>query len=106
MTSKLSGRIMKIEKRTGPVDIAKWMRMPVGEMPDWVLYTGILNLPVSPTEADQLNRFEEVGRWIELLCAAVEESDERNDIRSGLVDYVERIQYRARPPVGSTKRVH
>ena len=106
MTSKLSGRIMKIEKRTGPVDIAKWMHLPVGEIPDWVIYTFILDRPVSPTEADLLNRDEEVGRWIELLRAADEESDERNDTRSGLVDYVERILQGARPAVGSIKRLH
>ncbi len=68
MTSKLTGRIIKMEKRTAPVDIAKWMHLPVREMPDWVLCTIILDRPVSPAEADRLNRDEEVWRRIEGVC--------------------------------------
>ncbi len=29
MTSRLNNRIMKMEKRTAPVDLEKWMRTPL-----------------------------------------------------------------------------
>ncbi len=76
MTSKLTGRIIKMEKRTAPVDIAKWMHLPVREVPDWVLCTIILDRPVSPAEADVLDKDKEFGRWLEALCATGEGTDE------------------------------
>ncbi|MCZ6860280.1 MAG: hypothetical protein O7I42_08380 [Alphaproteobacteria bacterium] len=62
--------------------------------------------PVSPAEADRLNKDDEFWRRIELLCAIGEENGEFYAIRGDLIDYVERIQYLARPSVGSTKRFH
>ncbi len=106
MTSRLTNRLMKMEKRTAPVDLEKWRRTPVREMPDWVLCTIILDRPVSPAEADRLNKDDEFWRRFELLCAIGEENDEFNAMCGDLIDYVERIQHRARPPVGSTKRAH
>ena len=70
MTSKLTGRIMKIEKRTAPVDIAKWMHLPVREVPDWVLCTILLDRPVGPAEADRLNKDDEFWTEIEALVAS------------------------------------
>ncbi len=70
MTSKLINRMIKIEKRTAPVDIAKWMHLPVREMPDWVLCTIILDRPVSPAEADRLNKDDEFWTEIEALVAS------------------------------------
>ncbi len=105
MTSKLTGRIVKLEKRTGPVDIAKWMHLPVDEMPDWVLWTIILDHPVSPAEADVLEKIDGVDRQIELIRDA-EEADERYVIRRGLIGYLEGIQHHALQPVRSTERAH
>ncbi len=106
MTSKLTNRIMKIEKRTAPVDIAKWMHLPVREMPDWVLCTIILGRTVGPAEAGVLDKDKEFGWRLEALCATGEGTDEQHAIRRDLIDYVERDQHRARLPVGSSKRVH
>ena len=102
----MTNRIMKLEKRVAPVDIAKWMRLPVGEMPDWVLCTISLDHPVSPAEASVLDKDKEFGRRFELLRAADEGTAEWYAIRSGLINYVERIQHRARTPIGCTKRTH
>ena len=94
MTGKLTGRIIKMEKRTAPVDIAKWMHLPVREMPDWVLCTILLDRPVSPAEADRLNEDDEFWAMCEALCAIGEENDEFYAIRSDLIDYVERSEAR------------
>ncbi len=91
MTSKLTGRIMKMEKRTAPVDLEKWRNTPVQEMPDWVLESLILGRPVSPAESDRLNKDGEYGRWIELLCAIGEENDEFFAMHGDLVDHAERL---------------
>ena len=32
MTSKLTGRVVKLEKHTGPVDIGKWLQMTDGSV--------------------------------------------------------------------------
>ena len=106
MTSKLTGRIIKVEKRTAPVDIAKWMHLPVREMPDWVLCTIILGRTVGPAEAGVLDKDKEFGWRLEALCATGEGTDEQHAIRRDLIDYVERDQHRARLPVGSSERVH
>ena len=106
MTSKLTNRIMKMEKRTAPVDIEKWWNTPVEHCPDWVVLSIVLDRPVSPAEADQLNNDDEFWRQIELLCAIGEVNDQWDAICGDLVDYVERVLPGARPPVRSTKRVH
>ena len=106
MTSRLNNRIMKMEMRTAPVDLEKWRRTPVREMPDWVVISILLDRPVSPTEADRLNKDDEFWRQIELLCAIGEVNDQWDAICGDLVDYVERIQHLARPLVGATKRAH
>ena len=105
MTNKLTNRIMKIEKRTGPADISKWMRSPIREIPDWVLFTLMFDRPVSPAEANRLNRDEEVGRRIELCRSIGEENDEFFAGRSDLIDYVERVHLRALPSADSSDRV-
>ena len=61
---------------------------------------------ISAAEADRLDEDDEMGRRFEPLCATGEGTDEQHAIRRGLIDCFERIQYLARPPVGSTKRVH
>ncbi len=91
MTSKLTSRITKMEKRTAPVDLEKWRNTPVQEMPDWVLESLILGRPVSPAEADRLNKDDEYGRRIELLCAIGEENDEFHAMHGDLVDHAERL---------------
>ncbi len=91
MTSRLNNRIMKMEKRTAPVDLEKWRNMPVQEMPDWVLESLILGRPVSPAEADRLSKDGEYCRRSDLLCAIGEENDEFFAGRSDLIDYVERL---------------
>ncbi len=75
-------------------------------MPDWVVISIVLDRQVSSAEADRLNRDDEFWRQIELLCAIGEENGEWYAIRSDLIEYVERIQHPARPPVGSTERAH
>ncbi len=106
MTSKLTNRIMKMEKRTAPVDISKWMHTPVREMPDWVVISIVLDRQVSPAEADRLNEDDGFWRRIESLCAVDVESDEWDAICSDLVVYVERILLGSQPPVSFSKRVH
>ncbi len=91
MTSKLTSRITKMEKRTAPVDLEKWRNTPVQEMPDWVLESLILGRPVSPAEADRLNKDGEYCRRSDLLCAIGEENDEFFAGRSDLIDYAERL---------------
>ena len=91
MTSKLTGRITKMEKRTAPVDLEKWRNTPVELMPDWVLESLILDRPVSPAEADRLSKDGEYGRWIDLLCGIGEENDELYAMRGELIDYAERL---------------
>ncbi len=59
-------------------------------MPDWVLLSIILDRPVSPAEADALDKEDEIIRQIELLCAIGEENDEFHAVRGELIDYVER----------------
>ncbi len=76
MTSKLTGRIMKMEKRTAPVDLEKWRNTPVQEMPDWVLMSKILDRLVSPEQADRLDRDERVGTLIEALIVSLREDAE------------------------------
>ena len=84
-----------MEKRVAPVDIAKWMRLPVGEMPDWVLCTIMLDHPVSPAEADLLNKDDEFWPEIEALDASLREgTDECHSICRGLIDYVQRLEAR------------
>ncbi len=76
MTSRLTNRIMKMEMRTAPVDIAKWRNTPAELCPDWVLCTILLDRPVSPAEADVLDKDKEFGRRLEWLCATGEGTDE------------------------------
>ena len=42
MTSKLARRIVKMERRTAPVDLEKWRNTPVELRPDWVLINHIV----------------------------------------------------------------
>ncbi len=91
MTSRLTGRIVKLERRTAPVDFERWMHLPVDEMPDWVLWTIILDHPVSPAEADVLDKIDGVDRQIELICNAEDGTGERYAMRGDLIGYVERI---------------
>ena len=91
MTSKLTSRIMKMEKRTAPVDVEKWRNTPVQEMPDWVLKSLLLERPVSPAESDRLEKDGEYCRRTELLCAIGEENDEFFAGRSDLIDHAERL---------------
>ena len=79
--------------------------MPDREMPDWVLLTIILDHPVSPVQAAALNKVDDLDRQIELI-RDTEESDKRYAVRRGLIDYVERVQHLALPPVRATKRLH
>ncbi len=76
MTSKLTGRIMKMEKRTAPVDLEKWRNTPVELWPDWVLMSEILDRLVSPEQADRLDRDERVGTLIEALIVSLREDAE------------------------------
>ncbi len=87
-----------MEKRTAPVDLEKWRNTPVQEMPDWVLESLILGRPVSPAEADRLDKDDEFLRRIELLCAIGEENAEFYAVHSDLVDHVERLLFQ--PPDG------
>ncbi len=80
-----------MEKRTAPVDFEKWRNTPVQEMPDWVLESLILGRPVSPAEADRLNKDGEFLRLSELLCAIGEENDEFYAMHGDLVDHAERL---------------
>ena len=57
-------------------------------MPDWVLWTIILDHPVSPAQADVLNKVDHLDRQIELICDS-EEADKRYVIRRGLIGYLE-----------------
>ena len=95
MTSKLARRIVKMERRTAPVDISKWWNTPIESMPDWVLLSIILDRPVSAAETHALDKDDEVSRQIEMLCAIGEENDEFYAVRGELIDYVERNQHRA-----------
>ena len=70
MTGRLTGRIMKIEKRTAPVELAKWRNTPVELCPDWVLISIMLDRPVSPAETDRLNSDDEFCAEIEALVAS------------------------------------
>ena len=70
MTGRLTNRIMKMEKRTAPVDIEKWRNTPVEHCPDWVLISIMLDRPVSPAEADRLNSDGEFCAEIEALVAS------------------------------------
>ncbi len=95
MTSRLNNRIMKMEKRTAPVDISKWMHTPVREMPDWVVISIVLDRPVSPAEADRLNKDDGFWAQIEALVASFPEgTDEYHAILGDLIDYVERLEAR------------
>ena len=98
MTSKLTGRITKMEKRTAPVDLEKWRNTPVQEMPDWVLTSILLKRQVSPAESDRLDKDDEYSRRIELLCAIGEENDEFHAMHGDLVDHAERLLLQ--PPDG------
>ena len=123
MMSKLTSRIIKIEKRTAPVDLEKWRNTPVELWPDWVLMSEILDRLVSPEQADRLDRDERVGTLIEALIVSLREdaeircghgdakgtslaslrsNDEGTDdwrtIRGDLVDHVERLLLQ--PPDG------
>ncbi len=91
MTSKLTGRLTQMEKRTAPVDLEKWRNTPVQEMPDWVVTSILLKRQVSPAESDRLNKDGEYWRRIELLCAIGVENDELYAGRSDLIDYVEHL---------------
>ncbi len=91
MTSKLPGRITKMEKRTAPVDPEKWRNTPVELMPDWVLNSLLLERPVSPAESDRLEKDGEYCRRTELLRAIGEENDGFFAMHGDLVDYVERL---------------
>ncbi len=91
MTNKLTGRIMKMERRTAPVDLEKWRNTPVQEMPDWVLNSILLERPVRPAESDRLEKDGEYCRRTDLLRAIGEENDEFFAGRSDLIDYVERL---------------
>ena len=116
MTSKLTSRITKMEKRTAPVDLEKWRNTPVELWPDWVLMSEILDRLVSPEQADRLDRDERVGTLIEALIVSLREdaeircghgdakgtslaslrsNDEGTDdwrtIRGDLVDHAERL---------------
>ncbi len=76
MMSTLTGRIMKMEKRTAPVDLEKWRNTPVELWPDWVLMSEILDRLVSPEQADRLDRDERVGTLIEALIVSLREDAE------------------------------
>ena len=116
MTSKLTSRITKMEKRTAPVDLEKWRNTPVELWPGWVLMSEILDRLVSPEQADRLDRDERVGTLIEALIVSLREdaeircghgdakgtslaslrsNDEGTDdwrtIRGDLVDHAERL---------------
>ncbi len=64
MTSKLTGRVVKLERRTAPVDFEKWRNTSVELCPDWVLISRIVGRPVSPEEAAELE--EDEGFWAEI----------------------------------------
>ncbi len=116
MTSRLTTRLVKMERRTAPVDLEKWRNTPVELWPDWVLMSEILDRLVSPEQADRLDRDERVGTLIEALIVSLREdaeircghgdakgtslaslrsNDEGTDdwrtIRGDLVDHAERL---------------
>ncbi len=50
------GPIVKLERRTAPVDLDKWWNTPVEQRPDWVLISQILDRPVSPRSRPRSTR--------------------------------------------------
>ncbi len=72
MTSKLTGRVMKLERRTAPVDLEKWRNTPAELCPDWVLISRIVGRPVSPEAAEEIYEDEGFWRQIEALKSGIE----------------------------------
>ncbi len=64
MTSRLNGRVVKLERGAAPVDLERWRTAPVEIRPDWALMSQILDRPVSPEEAAELE--EDEGFWAEI----------------------------------------
>ena len=73
MTSKLTGRIEKMERRTAPDDLERWQNTPVEMRPDWVLTSQILDRLVTPEQADRLDRDEKFETLIEALVVSLRE---------------------------------
>ncbi len=63
---------IKPERRTGPVDIARWQDTPPDLCPGWVLISYILDRPVSPEEAAVLYEDNEFWAAIEARVASVD----------------------------------
>ena len=73
MTSKLTGQIVRLERRTTPVDLERWLNAPVRIRPDWVLISQILDRLVSPEEADRLNKDDGFWGEVEAVAAPLDE---------------------------------
>ena len=123
MTGRLTNRIMKMEMRTAPVELAKWWNVPLEIRPDWVLISQILDRQVSPEQADRLDRDEKFETLIEALVVSLREdagigcghrdangkspaslrsndegTDDSRTIRGELIDHAERLLLQ--PPDG------
>ena len=71
MISRFERRIAKLEKRYTPwADMEQWRNCDADDLPDWALCSIILDRPVSPEEAAELDEDEEFGRLLDAIASS------------------------------------